>query len=212
MHIPLQPNGRLSCSRMRQQHHCIAIQPLYASRNSTHLHPTFHNSASSTGMLRSALRTSARSFASWTKHANAPKAQDNEPDAPKRVTSSWPGPLAAQAMKDLNQVQDVRTAQIIIDFDKSAGNYIVDADGNVILDTFGQIASLPLGYNHPALLAAYEDPKVRRHFAQVSPPPSPPLPVHMKRAAIALVPDHEPLSTSPHAAAAFCSRHDAFQR
>ena len=73
-------------------------------------------------------------------------------------------------MKDLNQVQDVRTAQIIIDFDKSAGNYIVDADGNVILDTFGQIASLPLGYNHPALLAAYEDPKVRRHFAQVSTP------------------------------------------
>jgi 4-aminobutyrate aminotransferase-like enzyme len=70
----------------------------------------------------------------------------------------------------LNQVQDVRTAQIIIDFDKSAGNYIVDADGNVILDTFGQIASLPLGYNHPALLAAYEDPKVRRHFAQVSTP------------------------------------------
>jgi len=121
-------------------------------------------------MLRSALRTSVRSFASWTKHANAPKAQDNEPDAPKRVTSSWPGPLAAQAMKDLNQVQDVRTAQIIIDFDKSAGNYIVDADGNVILDTFGQIASLPLGYNHPALLAAYEDPKVRRHFAQVSTP------------------------------------------
>jgi 4-aminobutyrate aminotransferase/(S)-3-amino-2-methylpropionate transaminase len=74
-------------------------------------------------------------------------------------------------MKDLNQVQDVRTAQIIIDFEKSAGNYIVDADGNVILDTFGQIASLPLGYNHPSLLAAFDDPKVRRHFAQVPPPP-----------------------------------------
>ncbi len=73
-------------------------------------------------------------------------------------------------MKDLNAVQDVRTAQIIIDFDKSAGNYIVDADGNIILDTFGQIASLPLGYNHPALLAAYDDPKVRRHFAQVTMP------------------------------------------
>ena len=72
-------------------------------------------------------------------------------------------------MKELNQVQDVRTAQIIIDFDKSAGNYIIDADGNIILDTFAQIASLPLGYNHPAMLAAFDDPKVRRHFAQVFP-------------------------------------------
>jgi 4-aminobutyrate aminotransferase-like enzyme len=73
-------------------------------------------------------------------------------------------------MKELNQVQDVRTAQIIIDFDKSAGNYIIDADGNIILDTFAQIASLPLGYNHPAMLAAFDDPKVRRHFAQVFDP------------------------------------------
>ncbi len=128
-------------------------------------------------MLRRVFTSSARGFASWTKYANAPKAQDNEPDGPKRVTTAWPGPIAAQHMKELNQVQDVRTAQIIIDFEKSAGNYIVDADGNIILDTFGQIASLPLGYNHPALLAAFDDPKVRRHFAQVidpSPPSRPP--------------------------------------
>ena len=118
-------------------------------------------------MLRAVFSSSARRFASWSKYASAPKAQENEPDGPKRVTASWPGPLAAAAMKELNQVQDVRTAQIIVDFDKSAGNYIVDADGNIILDTFAQIASLPLGYNHPALLAAFDDPKVRRHFAQV---------------------------------------------
>lgn len=31
------------------------------------------------------------------------------------------------------------------DFEKSKGNYIVDADGNILLDVFQQIASMPLG-------------------------------------------------------------------
>jgi len=44
------------------------------------------------------------------------------------------------------------------DYRASAGSYIVDADGNRMLDMFSQIASLPLGYNHPALDAAAKDP------------------------------------------------------
>merc|ERR1712050_745985 len=35
---------------------------------------------------------------------------------------------------------------------------MVDADGNRILDMFMQIASLPLGYNHPALEKAFSSP------------------------------------------------------
>lgn len=34
-----------------------------------------------------------------------------------------------------------------VDYQRSHGNYIVDMDGNVLLDAFGQYAVLPLGKN-----------------------------------------------------------------
>lgn len=33
-----------------------------------------------------------------------------------------------------------------------SGNYLVDADANTYLDVYAQIASIPVGYNHPDLI------------------------------------------------------------
>lgn len=63
------------------------------------------------------------------------------------------------------------------DYSASEGCYLVDADGNRMLDMFSQIASLPLGYNHPALLEAMNDP-LMSPFAQ-------------SRAALGLMPPKE---------------------
>ena len=52
---------------------------------------------------------------------------------------------------------DVGSIRYFIDVDRSSGNYVVDADGNTILDMYAHIASLPVGYNHPKMLAALRD-------------------------------------------------------
>jgi acetylornithine/succinyldiaminopimelate/putrescine aminotransferase len=56
-------------------------------------------------------------------------------------------------MAELDQIIDSRTYQSIVDYEASNGNYIIDADGNVHLDVFAQIASIAVGYNNPDLLA-----------------------------------------------------------
>lgn len=71
------------------------------------------------------------------------------------VTTAIPGPRSEALRTRHNAVQDARTVHFYQDATRSRGNYIVDVDGNTILDLYGHIACVPIGYNHPALLDAW---------------------------------------------------------
>ncbi|PWI69178.1 hypothetical protein PCL_01563 [Purpureocillium lilacinum] len=67
-----------------------------------------------------------------------------------------PGPVSKAASNKLSNVFDARAVHFVVNYEKSSGNYIVDVDGNKYLDVYSQIASIPVGYNNPTLVAAAE--------------------------------------------------------
>eukprot|EP00735_Rhodelphis_limneticus_P009644 TRINITY_DN2840_c1_g1::TRINITY_DN2840_c1_g1_i1::g.6129::m.6129 TRINITY_DN2840_c1_g1::TRINITY_DN2840_c1_g1_i1::g.6129 ORF type:complete len:498 (+),score=118.73,sp/Q55FI1/GABT_DICDI/53.80/0.0,Aminotran_3/PF00202.16/2.5e-88 TRINITY_DN2840_c1_g1_i1:43-1536(+) len=81
-----------------------------------------------------------------------------EYDGPSMKTAC-PGPKTLALVTDLDQMTDGKAVHFFADMQKSRGNYVVDADGNVLLDVYCQIASIPLGYNHPALAAEMSKPE-----------------------------------------------------
>ncbi|KAB8236204.1 4-aminobutyrate aminotransferase [Aspergillus alliaceus] len=80
-----------------------------------------------------------------------------EPSIPSMQTAI-PGPLTTATKSELDIIFDARTTQMVIDYDKSSGNYLVDVDGNTYLDVYAQIASIPVGYNNPTLVKAAQSP------------------------------------------------------
>ena len=88
-----------------------------------------------------------------------PSSSSSTPDFPGEpsgpcMSTSVPGPKSKALYAAMDSLQEPRTTHFFADYSKSLGNYIVDADGNTMLDVFCQISSMPIGYNHPALLEA----------------------------------------------------------
>jgi hypothetical protein len=68
-----------------------------------------------------------------------------EAAGPRVVSSTVPGPASAALFSAMDSLQEARTTHYFADYSKSRGNYIVDADGNTMLDMFAQISSMPIG-------------------------------------------------------------------
>jgi 4-aminobutyrate aminotransferase/(S)-3-amino-2-methylpropionate transaminase len=58
---------------------------------------------------------------------------DGEPEGPVLKTEI-PGPKSQEHISKLDQVFDTRSLNMLADYNKSFGNYIVDPDGNALLD------------------------------------------------------------------------------
>ncbi|XP_011679373.2 4-aminobutyrate aminotransferase, mitochondrial [Strongylocentrotus purpuratus] len=90
--------------------------------------------------------------------AAAPKLVPDEYDGPLMRTE-LPGPKSQELLKKMDSItRNTATIQMFVDYKASKGNFLVDVDGNRYLDCFNQISSVPLGYNHPALLEAVTNP------------------------------------------------------
>lgn len=88
-----------------------------------------HSSRLGIRATRFALPKSRNAYATATPYFN------NEPSQPS-VMTSIPGPVSKKAIEELDSVFDTRSLNVICDYEKSLGNYLVDMDGNVSLRIF----------------------------------------------------------------------------
>ncbi|XP_029431967.1 4-aminobutyrate aminotransferase, mitochondrial [Rhinatrema bivittatum] len=94
----------------------------------------------------------------YVSQAAAKTAVDFDYDGPLMKTEV-PGPRSRNLMKQLNEIQNADAVSFFCNYEESRGNYLVDVDGNRMLDLYSQISSIPIGYNHPALIKLLQQPQ-----------------------------------------------------
>lgn len=97
----------------------------------------------------------------WSRYSTSTLKEPQKPS----VRTVIPGPKSMAMKQELNLIQNTDVVQFFADYNRSLGNFIVDVDGNVLLDFFTQIASIPLGYNHPKIIQVLKDPANTSAFA-----------------------------------------------
>ncbi|KAI1247627.1 hypothetical protein MGN70_011517 [Eutypa lata] len=115
------------------------------------LSASFKRLSASPSARNAFIQGSARQAAAVSSARMASTYYTGEPEAPI-VKTDIPGPKSQEKITKLTKVFDTRSINMLADYTKSFGNYIVDPDGNTLLDVYAQIASIPLGYNNPALI------------------------------------------------------------
>lgn len=83
----------------------------------------------------------------------------DEPTGPI-IRTAIPGPESKKAIARLERIYETRSLNMMTNYQNSYGNYIADMDGNILLDVYAQIASIPIGYSNPALLLAATSPEM----------------------------------------------------
>eukprot|EP00117_Sycon_ciliatum_P002751 scpid51550/ scgid7845/ 4-aminobutyrate aminotransferase, mitochondrial; (S)-3-amino-2-methylpropionate transaminase; GABA aminotransferase; Gamma-amino-N-butyrate transaminase; L-AIBAT len=119
--------------------------------------------------IRSALAVAGRGPSAAASTASRPfssSAARQEPvDGLPKIVTAVPGPNTQKNTAELREIMDASNIPFFVDLEKCSGNYIVDSDGNRFLDLFCQISSVPIGYNHPELLAVAQSQSVALNLA-----------------------------------------------
>ncbi|KAF1353467.1 4-aminobutyrate aminotransferase [Delphinella strobiligena] len=112
--------------------------------------------------MASLLRNSASAAAAAAAPVSHGIEQPYFPDEPAGpiLRTEIPGPKSKKAIAQLDKVFDTRSLNMMANYQDSFGNYIADLDGNVLLDVYAQIASIPVGYSNPSLLLAATSPEM----------------------------------------------------
>lgn len=99
------------------------------------------------------------------KHFSSTSCPEDGPYKTVVMKTAVPGPVSQEMMAEMVGFNtSLGSVPFFVDYEKSQGNYMLDADGNVFLDAFSQISSLPLGYNHAALTKAVHSSKVTNYL------------------------------------------------